>query len=187
MDDPSRPSRPHAAPLPPGVEIRRSRAEDAEAFVDLMEAVAREGRWIGREDPIGRDDRRRAFVGAVDDPERTSVVATRDGSVVGTAGLVHDGIGHADLGMFLAADARGQGLGSALLLEVVAWADAHPVVHKVTLQVWPHNDAALALYRRHGFRVEGRLRRHWRRRNGELWDAIVMGLLVTDRVEPPPP
>jgi len=132
---------------PPGTQIRRSTRDDTGAFVELMEAVAGEGRWIGRELPLERDER----------------------------------MGHADLGMLLAADARGLGLGSALPTEAIAWADAHPVVHKITLQAWPHNTAAVGLYRKYGFQMEGYLHRHWRRRNGELWDAVLMGLPVTDR------
>lgn len=174
MDDQSR-------SLPDGVAVRPATAADADAFVDLMVAVAGEGRWIGRELPLDVGERRQTFLAGLDDPERLSLVATRDDVVVGNLGLVHDGMGHAELGMLLAADARGRGLGSALLAEAVAWADDHPVVHKVTLQAWPHNAAALALYRRHGFTVEGVLRRHWRRRNGELWDSVLMGLAVTDR------
>jgi RimJ/RimL family protein N-acetyltransferase len=46
----------------------------------------------------------------------------------------------------------------------------------MALQVWPHNAAAIALYERFGFERECYLRRHYRRRSGELWDAIVMGL-----------
>jgi RimJ/RimL family protein N-acetyltransferase len=52
-------------------------------------------------------------------------------------------------------------------------------VHKLSLGVFPHNDAAIALYRKHGFEVEGRRRKHIRRANGELWDLIDMGLLLT--------
>jgi RimJ/RimL family protein N-acetyltransferase len=52
--------------------------------------------------------------------------------------------------------------------------------------VWPHNAAAIALYRKVGFQVEGRRRRQYRRRNGELWDAILMGL-VLDEVSPGSP
>ena len=44
--------------------------------------------------------------------------------------------------------------------------------------MWPHNDAAIALYRSRGFTVEGRLRRQYRRADGELWDAITMGLVL---------
>jgi RimJ/RimL family protein N-acetyltransferase len=161
--------------------VRRSTEADARAFVDLMEAVAGEGRFIGRELPLDRAALDRSFRAGLDDSDRLSLVATVDGRVVGSLGLTHDGMGHADLGMLLAIDARGRGLGSALLREATAWADAHPVVHKVCLQAWPHNTAALALYRRHGFLVEGHLHRHWRRRDGSLWDAVIMGLAVTDR------
>ncbi|MDQ3574430.1 MAG: hypothetical protein M3404_05830, partial [Actinomycetota bacterium] len=52
--------------------------------------------------------------------------------------------------------------------------------HKVALQVWPHNHGALALYRKFGFVQEGLLRRHYPRRNGELWDAVVMGLVLNE-------
>jgi len=163
------------------MQIRRSTRDDTGAFVELMEAVAGEGRWIGRELPLDRDERARSFEAGVDDPERLSLIATQAGRVVGSLGLSHDGMGHADLGMLLAADARGLGLGSALLTEAIAWADAHPVVHKITLQAWPDNTAAVTLYRKYGFQMEGYLHRHWRRRNGELWDAVLMGLPVTDR------
>jgi uncharacterized membrane protein YphA (DoxX/SURF4 family) len=47
--------------------------------------------------------------------------------------------------------------------------------------------AALALYTRAGFEVEGRRRRQYRRRHtGELWDSIVMGL-VLDHTSPGSP
>ena len=48
------------------------------------------------------------------------------------------------------------------------------------LQAWPHNTGAIALYRRAGFVEEGVLRRHYRRRNGELWGVVVMGLLLDE-------
>src|SRR6266508_2058891 len=70
---------------------------------------------------------------------------------------------------------RGRGVGSALLRAGIEWARGAGA-HKVALQVWPHNAAALALYEKFGFQREGLLRGHYRRRNGELWDAIVMGL-----------
>jgi RimJ/RimL family protein N-acetyltransferase len=44
--------------------------------------------------------------------------------------------------------------------------------------VWPHNDDALRLYEKFGFEREGVLRGHYRRQDGELWDAIVTGRLL---------
>src|SRR4029453_3862502 len=69
----------------------------------------------------------------------------------------------------------GGGVGTALLAEAVARARTVGA-HKIALQVWPHNAAAIALYERFGFEREGYLRRHYRRRSGVLWDAIIMGL-----------
>jgi len=66
-----------------------------------------------------------------------------------------------------------------LLAAAIGWA-GNAGAHKVALQRWPHNDAARALYEKFGFKEEGRLVRHYRRQNGELWDAVIMGLLLDD-------
>lgn len=161
-----------------GAVVRPATADDVVAVVDLMESVAAEGRWIGREAPIDRDFTTEQFASNVADPRHLAMVAERNLAVVGMIGLNDDGAGHAGLWMFLAPDARNQRIGTALLEAAVDWARSAEAIHKVTLQVWPHNAAAIALYRRHGFSVEGYLHRHWRRRNGELWDAILMGLHV---------
>ena len=152
-------------------------AEDVERLIDLWEVVAAEGRWIGRE-AVDRAAMRDEYARWLADEDSLEIAAVLDGEVVGTLGVEVDPSGVAHLGMFLAPEARGQGLGSALLTECIAWTRGRPDCHKLTLQHWPHNAAAHALYRRHGFVVEGYLHRHWRRRNGELWDAVVMGLDV---------
>ncbi len=59
----------------------------------------------------------------------------------------------------------------------VEWARARGL-HKLALSVFPHNHAAIALYRKFGFVEEGRLVQHVRRSDGELWDLIEMGLLL---------
>ena len=69
---------------------------------------------------------------------------------------------------------RGLGIGAAMLDAAIEWATGAGA-HRMALEVWPHNSAALELYRRAGFVEEGRKHRHYRRRNGELWDAVVMG------------
>ncbi|WP_426574800.1 N-acetyltransferase family protein [Aquihabitans sp. McL0605] len=157
--------------------IRPASEADVPAIIAIREEVAGEGRWIGRELPLPDDlaDRLRA---SITDGEGIYLVAEVDGAVVGDGGLHTNGAGHAELFMALLPGHRGAGLGRALLARALAWARAQPDVHKVTLQVWPHNDRALALYRHAGFIVEGYRHRHWRRADGELWDVIEMGLLV---------
>mgnify|MGYP000948480023 FL=1 len=41
-------------------------------------------------------------------------------------------------------------------------------------------DTALRLYEGMGFVQEGYLRRHYPRKTGELWDAVVMGLVLNE-------
>ena len=66
-------------------------------------------------------------------------------------------------------------MGSALVAAAIEWARARDL-HKLTLSVFPHNEPAIALYRKFHFVEEGRLTRHIRRTSGELWDLIEMGL-----------
>jgi len=72
---------------------------------------------------------------------------------------------------------RGRGVGSALVAAAIEKARAEGL-HKLSLEVFPHNDAAIALYRKFGFVEEGRRVKHYRRASGELWDSVVMGLLL---------
>lgn len=177
------------------VVVRPTTLDDVDAVLAMYAAVAAEGRWIGREVPFDLGAARERIAAAVDADGHHSTVAElvepgdpgepaagggdpRFGALVGQLHLGVEAYGVAELGMHVAAGHRGQGIGSALLDEAIGWATAQPGVHKVALQVWPHNEAALALYRRSGFEQEGRLREHYRRTNGELWDAVVMGRRV---------
>jgi putative acetyltransferase len=149
--------------------------------LDAFTAVAAEGRWIATEVPLDRSARRARFLNQLDNDRAASFVALADNRLVGGLGIdLHSGV--AELGMFVAPDARASGIGSALMQACVDWARAAGA-HKVILEVWPHNFAARALYSKFGFVTEGRLRRAYRRRNGELWDAFSMGL-VLDRTSP---
>ena len=155
--------------------VRPAAGADLDAAVDLTEAVAVEGRWIATEAPVDRVARRALYESSIRRHDAQFFVAEDEDRVVGLLGIEVQRYGVAEFGMMVAADKRGEGIGSGLLTAAIEWArDAG--AHKVALQVWPDNDAAIGLYRKFGFDDEGRLRRHYRRRNGELWDAIVMGL-----------
>jgi RimJ/RimL family protein N-acetyltransferase len=160
-------------------EIRPARAGDLEAVVELYADVAAEGRWIAAEAPVDRGMRQRRMSELLDRRDACLLVAVAGGELVGQVGVELARYGVADLGMLVAAPWRGRGVGSALVAAALAWA-REAGAHKVALQVWPHNQAAIALYEKFGFQREGLLRRHYRRRNGERWDAIVMGLLLDD-------
>ena len=163
------------APPSPSVTVRPATLADVDAVVAMLAEVAGEGRWIATEAPVDVDRRRRRMVEDIEREDAVVLVAEVAGERVGELGLHLAGYGVADLGMAVAAGWRGRGIGSALLAEAIDRA-RKAGAHKIALQVWPHNSAAIALYERFGFQREGYLTRHYRRRSGELWDAIIMGL-----------
>jgi len=151
-----------------------------DAIVDLYIAVVEEGKWLGGQAPVDRTSRRERFLDEIEatDPA-ASLVATVGEELVGHVAVDLTPYNVAGLGMMVDAEWRGRGVGGALVRGAI---DAARQIgaHKVALQVWPHNDVARRLYLRHGFVEEGLLRRHYPRRNGELWDAVIMGLVLDE-------
>jgi RimJ/RimL family protein N-acetyltransferase len=158
------------------VTVREATAADFDDWFRLYDSVAAEGRWIAGEAPSDRVERQRAFQTYLGEPSAVSLLAEAEGGLVGSLGVaVHGGV--AELGMMVDAGWRGRGVGSALMEVCIDWAAGYGA-HKVMLEVWPHNATAAALYRKFGFEQEGVLKRQYRRRNGELWDAVRMGLVL---------
>ena len=160
--------------------VRGLEAGDIPASLELKEAVASEGRRIGAEAPIDREGDSRRWRESLADDRAGSFVAVDDsGGIIGNIGIELHRFGVAEVGMWVAHGWRGRGVGSALLTAAVEWARAAGA-HKVALQHWPTNQAAVGLYEKFGFVEEGRLRRHYRRRDGELWTAVVRGLVLDE-------
>jgi ribosomal protein S18 acetylase RimI-like enzyme len=132
-----------APPSGPQVTVRRATAADADAVVAMLVEVAGEGRWIATEAPVDVEQRRRRLVEDIEREDAIVLVAEAGGQPVGELGLHLARYGVADLGMAVAAGWRGRGVGSALLAEAIDQARTAGA-HKVALQVWPHNAAAIA-------------------------------------------
>jgi len=153
------------------VEIRPAENADRRPLALLFAAVAEERDGIAAEPPI--DVERRAASWDLD----ATLVAQAAGEVVGLLFVVESSFGFGELGMMVAREWRGRGVGTALVAATIDRARARGL-HKLTLSVFPHNESAIALYRKFGFVEEGRLAKHLRRDSGELWDLIAMGLLL---------
>ena len=70
------------------------------------------------------------------------------------------------------------GLGSLLLEEVVEWAQASGILRRLQLTVQTRNQAAVHLYQKHGFVIEGRQERGAYIGEGEFIDVYLMGRLI---------
>ena len=144
----------------------------------VIAAVAEEG-LIATEPPVDVAARAARFreMTRAEGPKAAWVVED-DGRIVGN-GDVHESPtpGVLVLGMSLLAEARGRGGGRALLEAMIEHAQATGS-HKLELEVWPDNAAAIALYESAGFEVEGMRRDHYRLRDGSLRSALLMALLL---------
>lgn len=139
-------------------------------------AVAEEGS-IGMEPPV-EVAALREWLGRtiVDEGPDTMWVLERDGRVVGHAGSYRTrATGVFSLGMAILPEGRRRGGGRALLGAIMEHARSHGA-HKVELEVWVDNAAAIALYAGTGFEVKGLRRDHYRRRDGSLHSTLVMAV-----------
>jgi RimJ/RimL family protein N-acetyltransferase len=151
--------------------VRPATVGDARGMAELFAAVAEERTGIASEPPVDVDQRTEQFTASVAE----SIVAVADGQVVA---MIHTNVsrhGFGEFGMLVDREWRGRGVGSALIQATIDWAREQGL-HKLSLEVFVHNTAAIALYRKCGFVEEGHRVRHYRRANGELWDSLVMGL-----------
>jgi RimJ/RimL family protein N-acetyltransferase len=156
------------------MQVRPSTDADRLPLARLFATVAEERDGIATEPPVDVEERAREWRLEGD------FVAVADGAIVGNIHVDRNRHGFGEIGMAVAKERRGHGIGSALLAHAIDWARGEGM-HKLCLQVFPHNEAAVALYRRFGFVEEGRLVEQYRRSSGELWDAIQMGLLLDDQ------
>jgi RimJ/RimL family protein N-acetyltransferase len=153
--------------------VRPGEDSDRLPLAVLFATVAEERDGIASEPPVDVEARAASWT-----LEGTLVAAAdADGELIGSIHVERSRYGAGEIGMLVARDWRGRGVGSALLAATIEWARANEL-HKLCLSVFPHNARGLALYHRFGFLEEGRRVQQIRRSSGELWDTIEMGLLL---------
>ena len=165
-------SAPAPRPLPPGTRLRPLRAADVGEVARLEAELFGGEAWsadllaheLARSDGAGAD---RRYVVVEEGPDD-------DGQILGYAGLWYgDGRGDADLLTIATVPrARRRGLAAAMLGELIGLARAAGC-RAVLLEVRVSNDAARALYPRHGFTAAGQRRRYY---TAPVEDALVMRL-----------
>jgi RimJ/RimL family protein N-acetyltransferase len=173
-----------ASSSPDWLLVRQATPADAEAVAVLGRAVGSEaeGWLITDRNWRSASDERRYLKSLRRYPHAAVFVAEAAEGIVGRLSIARDphpaSYHVADLGLMVAAGRRRQGVGTALMAEAVKWA-VGAGVRKIELHVFPHNEAAIALYEKLGFRREGYRQEHYRRGEGYV-DAILMALNVDE-------
>jgi putative acetyltransferase len=177
MQDPIDPTMAAAAA---GVRIRAAEPEDVEAIAATMaEPSVIHGTL---QVPYTSAELRRERFSFTDIHNCFIVAEPLDGGdVVGNANIARNTrprrIHSAGVGMGIRQEWQGRGVGTALLAALLDVADNWWQVTRVHLEVYTDNEAAIALYRKFGFEIEGTLRRDTFR-DGEYVDSHVMARLL---------
>ena len=137
--------------------IRDTLPEDAKTVSVLVDAVARERRYLAT--PTGFSEEATAsFLASVRAAKGVHLVALVDDAVVGWCDITpasFEGMAHVGrLGMGVKAGFRGQGIGKELLKAALNRAFRQGL-DRVELEVFRSNDSAVRLYEAHGFLREG--------------------------------
>jgi ribosomal protein S18 acetylase RimI-like enzyme len=163
------------------VEIRPATPDDAAALIAHLKALAAEP---GINVPLAPDEitltvaeERDRIDGFTDNPRALLLVATRGRELLGELSVrgisSRRAVAHvATLGMSVRADARGQGIGKALLEDALAWVEDAGFT-RLELQVYARNQPAISLYEKAGFVLEGR-RRAFIKEGETFLDDLVM-------------
>ena len=170
------------------ITIRRATPDDAVGYARVMSDPAVYPGLMQL--PFNNAQQWRERLGEITGPGKVDLVlvAERDGTIVGNCGLHPLTLASqvrrrhvASIGIAVAAEAQGQGVGTALLQAMCDYADRWLGLLRIELTVYVDNARAIALYRRFGFEIEGRFR-GYAMRDGELVDAFAMA-----RIHPAPP
>ncbi|MEI3843584.1 MULTISPECIES: GNAT family N-acetyltransferase [unclassified Microbacterium] len=164
----------------PAVRLRARTDEDLDALYEIASDLDTwEERNPGRPVTVTREAWRARLAEREADPGgNVSFVIDEAGKAVGTIGLFDfDGLsGHAEVGIALTPSARGRGIGTAAIAQILEFAFVRCNLHRVHLEVIGSNAPAIRAYEKSGFVVEGRQREHaWVR--GAYTDIVRMGIL----------
>jgi RimJ/RimL family protein N-acetyltransferase len=176
-------------PAVPTVSLRTRTDDDLDVMYRLSADLdSWEERNPSEPAPLTRAtfDARLARAADSDAPEQVvTFVVDVDGAAAGSASLFgFDSLArHAEAGISLVPEARGRGVGTAAIVQLVEFGFVRRNLRRIHLQAIASNTGALRSYEKAGFVVEGRLREHaWVR--GAYEDIVLMGILRSERTRP---
>ena len=144
------------------IEIRQAGIDDAQALLDFLGALKREGLdTLFHRSTVPTLAEEEAWVRSfLDQPGSYLFVATRGAAVIGLMDVrrrAHPQLAHTvALGVSVLREHRGHGIGQRLFSALFEALETAGEITRVELEVFSNNPRAIALYERLGFAHEGR-------------------------------
>jgi len=167
------------------INIRQATADDAAEFVDLLKVLDSESNfllWEPGERNVTADQQGTRLSDAFNSTTKRFSVAidTDANALIGfcwcAAGTVIRKQHEVSVAMAVLQKHHGRGAGTALLNAQISWAKAHKF-HRMSLSVSPANFAAIHIYKKAGFVLEG-TERDSIKLGDRYEDSLIMGLIL---------
>ncbi len=167
------------------VKIRTADKSDAQKIIELVKNILKEKVYMIHEIDEYKDSIKsrtlqiKKFRKA---PGKLFLVAETENEIAGFANFnnwdtrktMHTGF----LSIFIKKKYRGLGIGFLLLNELIDWAKKNPMIHKMSLAVFSTNKNAVALYKKLGFKTEGKCPKDIKIK-GKYCDSIFMYIFTS--------
>ncbi len=165
------------------VTLRPAVPEDAAAIIKTIKSTSQERSYVLMEQYGKNADSEKEYIRLIDCEKCLLLVADVRGEVVGSLAAFQADDGDnprtahiLKIGLHLAEEYRGLGIGSQMLQYVDAWAREHHF-KKLETSIFTTNKRSLHLFDRAGFHEEGtRLKRFWV--GNEYFDEVLMGKVL---------
>ena len=163
--------------------IRTPAAEDAEKVLEYTKTIFSDDRFFLTTEEEAKEwqtiEKEREHIRTFyDHPDKLFLITEADNGIVSMSHLEcgwRKRIRHVSrLGISILPVWRSVGLGTAILKAIIDWAAMHPVIEKLSLEVWASNERAIGLYKKMGFSEEGRKVREIKYADGSYDDCICM-------------
>ena len=170
------------------VTIRHATIEDARAIAEAEREISKEpGFFCSQPSELTDENVASTISTSLKDKIGVYLVAEYDGQLVGHAFLepFHlQSLRHvADLNIAVHLGWQKKGIGTKLLERIIEWAKNSSALEKIQLNVRASNSIAIALYKKMGFKEEGRLKNRVKVKDRYI-DDVIMGLDLM-RTQPP--
>src|ERR1700704_1294897 len=165
------------------VSLRPATAGDIPALAEIR-AKPEVFRWWR-----GEGEMASAVAEDLADPDAHAFVVERDGRVVGAiqwSAETEPDYRHASIDIYLDPAVHGRGLGSDAVRTLARHLIAGEGFHRLVIDPAADNAAAIACYRKVGFRPVGIMRQYERGADGAWHDGLLMDLLAEELLGGPP-
>lgn len=166
------------------VLIREAAQEDAQSMIEFYNIVGGETDFLSfgkNEFSMSLHDYENFIESTKADHHSIILLATMDDKIISIASITsspkartkHVGT----LGIVIAEEHCGFGLGRKLMEELIEWARGNSSTKKIHLVTREDNDKAIELYKKVGFKEEGLLEQDTYI-NGKYYNTLIMGLML---------